>query len=223
MTKIEPHKYFEGVFWVDNKLATENLVPGEQVYGEKLVKVKEKEYRIWDDTRSKPAAAIHKKLHHFPLRKTMKILYLGIASCTTASHFSDIIGREGIIYGIEISERVLRESIRVAEKRQNIVPILSDGRKPEEYSWVEQVDLVYADIAIRDQSDVLIRNAEMFLKPDGYSMIAIKARSIKVTEKPSVIYKQERKKLESFFNIIDFVTLEPYERDHCMFVLKRKK
>lgn len=222
MSKIRQHQKFENVFWIDNRLATENLTPGEQVYGERLVKVKGKEYRLWDATRSKPAAAIHKKLHHFPLKKGMKILYIGFASATTGSHFSDIIGKKGLIYGIEISERTLREALPVSKKRGNILPILADARMPENYSWIEQVDLLYADIAIKDQSDVLIRNAKIFLKPNGFAMIAIKARSIDVTEKPSVIYKKERKKLEEFFTVTDFVTLNPYERDHGFFVLKKK-
>jgi fibrillarin-like pre-rRNA processing protein len=222
MVKVKPHKHFENVFWVDGKLATENLVPGEQVYGEKLMKVDKKEFRVWDAKRSKPSAAIYKGLHHFPLKKGMKVLYLGFASSTTGSHFSDIVGKEGLIYGIEISERVLRESLPVAKKRGNIVPILADARKPEEYPWIEGVDLIYADIAVKEQSEILIRNAKMFLKKGGFGMIAIKARSIDVTKKPKFVYKEQRKILERFFHITDFVTLDPYEKDHCVFVLKRK-
>lgn len=222
MVKIKPHKNFENIFWLDKKLCTENLIPGERVYGERLIKTKKGEFREWDARRSKPSAAIYKGLHHFPLKKGMKVLYLGFASSTTGSHFSDIIGKDGIIYGIEISERVLREALPVAKVRGNIVPLLADARMPDTYPWIEQVDLVYADIAIKDQSVVLIRNARVFLKSGGFGMIAIKARSIDVTEKPKIVYKNERKKLEEFFNITDFVTLEPYERDHCMFILKSK-
>ena len=85
--KIEPHKKFPGVFYVDKNLATVNLVPGEKVYGEQLIKDKKTEYRTWDNFRSKPAAAIKKGLKEFPLKEGMKVLYLGIASGTTASHF----------------------------------------------------------------------------------------------------------------------------------------
>lgn len=222
MAKLKPHKHFENVFWVNGKLGTQNLTPGKKVYGEKLIKSRGREFRLWDARRSKPAAAIYKKVHHFPVKKGMKILYLGFASSTTGSHFSDVIGKDGVIYGIEISERILREALPVAKERGNIVPILADARKPEKYPWIEQVDLIYADIAIRDQSKVLIRNAETFLKSKGFGMIAIKARSIDVTEKPRVIYKQQRKILEKKFNVTDFVTLEPYERDHCFMVLKAK-
>jgi len=222
MVKITPHKKFQDLYWADNRLCTKNLVPGQRVYDEKLIETKQGEFREWDAHRSKPAAAIYKNLHQFLLKKGMKVLYLGVASGTTCSHFSDIVGKEGIIYGIEIGERVLRDLIPVAEKRKNIVPILADARKPEDYPWVEQVDLVYADIAVKEQSEILIRNARMFLKPKGFSMIAIKSRSIDVTKNPKVVYKEQRKILEGFFNVIDFVTLSPYERDHGYFVLKRK-
>jgi len=220
MTKNK--KKFENVFWINGKLATENLVPGKNVYGEKIIKQGNKEFRIWDPTRSKPAAAIYKGLNIFPITKNSKILYLGVASGTTSSHFSDIIGREGIVYGIEISERVLREILVVAKERKNIVPILADARMPEEYSWIEEVDVVYADVAIPDMSEVLIRNSKLFLKDQGYAIIAIKSRSIDVSKNPKQVYKEERDKLEKYFNVLDFVVLDPFERDHGFFVLKKK-
>jgi fibrillarin-like pre-rRNA processing protein len=141
--KIVPQEKFEGVFLIDGKLATVNLLPGVSVYGEQLIKVAKKEYRVWDFYRSKPAAALKKGLKEFPLKKGMSVLYLGAASGTTVSHFSDIVGKEGIIYGVDIAERVLRELIPHAEKRGNIVPILADARLPEKYENMvfDKVDL----------------------------------------------------------------------------------
>src|SRR5512136_201265 len=106
-----PYKDLDGVFLIDGKFATINMVPGRSVYGEPLVKTGGKEYRIWDCYRSKPSAALKKKLKTFPLKRGMSVLYLGVASGTTATHFSDIVGKEGIIYGIDIAERVLRDLI----------------------------------------------------------------------------------------------------------------
>jgi len=150
--RIKPHKKFEGVFLVDGKLATVSLLPGRSVYGEQLVKSGKKEYRIWSLYRSKPAAAIKKGLEKLHLKKGMSIIYLGVASGTTVSHFSDIVGKEGIIYGIDIAERVLRELIPHAEKRGNIVPILADARRPESYEnlVLGKVDLLYEDVASKD-------------------------------------------------------------------------
>lgn len=220
--KAKRHKSFEGVYWIGNRVATKNLTPGKKVYGEKLIKTKDGELRVWDAMRSKPAAAIKKGLKVFPLFVGAKILYLGVASGTTASHFSDIIGAKGLIYGVEVSSRVLRDLLPVAALRKNIVPILANARMPETYRWVEEVDVLYADVAIPDMSEVLIRNAEMFLKKNGWAMIAIKARSIDVTKKPRRVYEEERRKLQKYFKVVDFVVLDPFEKDHCMFVLKKK-
>jgi fibrillarin-like pre-rRNA processing protein len=223
--KIKPHKKFEGIFLIDHQLSTINLTPGQKVYGEELIKEKNIEYRIWDFWRSKPAAAIKNGLKEFPLKKGMKILYLGIASGTTASHFSDIIGREGIIYGVDIAERVLRELIAHAEKRGNIIPFLGDSRKPEDYENVvmEKVDLVYEDVASPDQVQIIIRNAQKFLQPDGVAMIAIKSQSIDVTKDPKQIYKECLEELKKHFEILDKVELDPYEKAHLFVVMRIKK
>jgi len=222
--KVKSHKKFEGIFLVNNKLATENLTPGHRVYGEELVKIKDTEYRIWNFWRSKPAAAIKKGLKTFPLKKGMKILYLGVASGTTSSHFSDIIGEKGIIYGVEISERVLRELVPHAERRGNIIPILADARMPEKYenSVLEKVDCLYADVASPDQIQLLIRNAQKFLKPKSWSIIAIKSQSIDVTKPPRQVYKESLKELEKHFEIIDKIELDPYEKAHLFVVMIMK-
>jgi len=209
---------------IKGRLVTKNLVPGQKVYGEQLIKEKNIEYRVWDIYRSKPAAAIKKGLKDLPIKEGMKILYLGIASGTTASHFSDIVGKEGIIYGIEISQRVLRELVAIAEKRGNIVPILADARKPEEYenSILEKVDLVYEDVASDDQIPILIRNSEKFLKEDGFAMIAIKSQSIDVTKDPKKVYKESLKEFEKHFEILAKVELDPLEKAHMFVVMKKK-
>jgi fibrillarin-like pre-rRNA processing protein len=223
--KIKPHKKFEGIFLVDHQLATVNLTPGNKVYGEELIKEKSIEYRIWDFWRSKPAAAIKNGLKEFPLKGGMKVLYLGIASGTTASHFSDIVGREGIIYGVDIAERVLRDLISHAEKRGNIIPILADTRKPEEYdnTVMEKVDCLYEDVASPDQIQILIRNAQKFLKLDGFAMIAIKSQSIDVTKEPKQTYKECLEELEKYFEVLDKIELDPYEKAHLFVVMKMKK
>lgn len=207
---------------IEDKLATINLVPGDRVYGEELVKIGGKEYRIWDHWRSKPAAAIKKGLKEFPLKKGMKILYLGIASGTTASHFSDIIDKDGIIYGVDIAERVLRELIRVAERRGNIVPILADARKPGEYQdqIIEKVDCVYEDVSDPDQIQILIRNCEKFLRPKGFAMIAIKSQSIDVIKDPRQVYKECLEELEKHFEILNKIELDPYEKAHLFVVMR---
>jgi fibrillarin-like pre-rRNA processing protein len=72
-TSVEPHLTFREIFWVtfedgSKRLATKNLAPGRTVYGERLVKSKDLEYRIWDAFRSKLAAAIMKGLKTVPIQ-----------------------------------------------------------------------------------------------------------------------------------------------------------
>jgi fibrillarin-like pre-rRNA processing protein len=222
--EVKLREKFERVFLIGDKIATINLTPGHKVYGEELIKIDKVEYRVWDKWRSKPAAAIAKKLKEFPVKKGMKILYLGIASGTTASHFSDIIGKEGLIYGVELSERVLRELIPRAELRGNILPILADSRKVESYENIvsEKVDLVYEDVADPDMIRILIWNCEKFLKPEGYATIAIKSQSIDVTKDPKETYKECLTELEKHFEILDKVELDPFEKAHMFVVMKMK-
>jgi fibrillarin-like pre-rRNA processing protein len=68
----------------------------------------------------------------------------------------------------------------------------------------------------------MIRNADQFLKPNGFAMIAIKARSINVVKDPKEIYRQEIAKLKKHFKILEKVRLDPYERDHLFLVMKMK-
>ncbi|MFH1364035.1 MAG: fibrillarin-like rRNA/tRNA 2'-O-methyltransferase [Candidatus Aenigmatarchaeota archaeon] len=212
---------FPSVFKKDKQILTKNLVPGFKSYG-KLVTIQGKEYEIWDPKKSKAAAGIMNGLKNFPIKKGIKILYLGISSGSTSSFFSDIIEESGIIYGVEISERSIRDLNPVADKRGNIVPILANAKLPENYAWVEKVDVIYQDVATDDQSEILIRNCEKFLKPDGFAMLAIKSRSIDVIKDPKEVYKQEIKKLDKHFKILEKIILDPWEKDHMFLVMKWK-
>ncbi len=223
VVRVYEHPQYPRVYVVELddgslRLATENLVPGQRVYGERLYKYQDKEYREWNAYRSKLAAALLKGLEELPIKEGHKILYLGIAAGTTASHVSDIVGKNGMVYGIEFAPRVMRELIVVCKDRRNILPILGDARKPHMYRHlVEQVDGIYCDVAQPEQASLLADNADMFLKDGGYILLAIKARSIDVTKSPSEVYKKEIDTLkERGFEIVDVVHLEPFDRDHAM-------
>lgn len=220
---IKPHEKYHSVYVVELddgsiRLATRNLVPGHRVYGERLFRYMNIEYREWNAYRSKLAAALMNGIAEQPIREGDIILYLGVASGTTASHISDIIGLKGRIYGLDIAPRVMREFIVVADVRKNLYPILGDARKPHEYRHVvETVNGIYADIAQPEQASIVADNADMFLRENGYLLLAIKARSIDVTKEPSEIYRREINTLrDRGFEIRDVVHLEPFDRDHAM-------
>jgi fibrillarin-like pre-rRNA processing protein len=214
----------QNIFWFqidgEKKLATENLVPKNQVYNEKLVKIKGTEYRIWNPFRSKLAATIMNGLRDFPFMQKSSVLYLGVSTGTTISHISDIVGQNGIIFGIEHTSRVARDFLdRVASYRKNIIPIIQDARKPQEYfSVFKKVDVVYVDIAQPDQTDIAINNCKMYLKSNGYLFLVIKTRSIDVTKDPKKVISNEIKKLESLFEIKQIINLHPYDKDHAIVI-----
>jgi fibrillarin-like pre-rRNA processing protein len=229
--KVKPHENFEGVYYLhledgSRRLATRNLSPSKNVYGERLVKHKGTEYRLWEPYRSKLAAAILKGLKTLPIRPDHKVLYLGAASGTTASHVSDIVGEAGHVYCVEFAPRSIRELVNnVCEFRMNMSPILADARLPLRYSaLVEKADDVYCDIAQPEQAKILADNADLYLKNGGWIMLAVKARSIDVTKEPSEVYKREVETLEKRgFEILEVIHLEPYEKAHAMVVAQTQK
>jgi fibrillarin-like pre-rRNA processing protein len=212
------------IFWFqidgEKKLATENLIPKNQVYNEKLVKIKGTEYRIWNPFRSKLAATIMNGLKDFPFMQKSSVLYLGVSTGTTISHISDIVGQNGIIFGVEHTSRVARDFLdRVVSYRKNIIPIIQDARKPQEYfSVFKKVDVVYVDIAQPDQTDIAIDNCKMYLKSNGYLFLVIKTRSIDVTKDPMKVVSNEIKKLDPLFEIKQTINLHPYDKDHVIVI-----
>lgn len=226
---VKPHPRFPEIYWVTvedgtRKLATKNFAAGTVVYGERLVSFKGDEYRLWDPYRSKFAAAILKGLDTVPISADHRVLYLGAASGTTASHISDIVGEGGHVHCVEFASRSLRELVNnVCVFRYNMSPILSDARLPESYSrMVGRVDNIYCDVAQPEQARVLADNADVFLADGGWVMLAIKAQSIDVTKAPSVVYQKEISILEARgFRISQVVGLEPYDKAHAMVVAQK--
>jgi fibrillarin-like pre-rRNA processing protein len=85
-----------------------------------------------------------------------------------------------------------------------------------------KVDCVYCDIAQPEQARLLADNADVFLKPSGWGMLAVKAQSIDVTKEPDAVYQQEAEVLRKRgFEVKEIVRLEPYDKAHAMIVAQR--
>lgn len=211
-----------GVYFIEDGqrlLATRNLAPGRKVYGEELVIVDGLEYRLWNPTRSKLGAAIMRGLKNNPIKPGARVLYLGVASGTTCSHVSDIIGDSGHVWGVDFAPRPIRDLIdHVARYRKNITPILGDARQPQSYSLqVPKVDTIFADVAQPDQADIVVKNARLYLKRGGYAMLSIKSRSVDVGRQPEEVYSEQVEILRlGGFIIEELMTLDPFEVDHAL-------
>ncbi|CAG7924389.1 unnamed protein product [Penicillium olsonii] len=228
---IEPHRH-AGIFVArggkEDMLVTKNLTPGEAVYGEKRISVEgpanedgavtKVEYRVWNPFRSKLAAGVLGGLDEIYIKPGAKVLYLGSASGTSVSHVADIVGPTGNVYAVEFSHRSGRDLIGMATHRTNVIPLVDDARHPLRYRMlVPLVDVIFADVAQPDQARIVGLNAHMFLKDGGGVIVSVKANCIDSTAKPEVVFAKEVQKMrEEKIKPKEQLTLEPFERDHCI-------
>lgn len=210
--KLPPHAIISG-----RDIATENLVPGQQVYDEDRFKKDGKEYRKWNPKKSKLCAAILKGMD-IHLAEDLLTLYLGVSSGTTASHLSDIC-RKGMVFGVDPAPRVMRDFYMLSKTRENLAPVFAGAEFPEKYSaLVPKVDFVYQDVAQRAQAEIFLKNCGAFLKKGGRGLLMVKARSIDVRRAPAQVFSEVKRKLEAGgMKVLQEARLEPFERDHVAF------
>ncbi|KAK8136939.1 Fibrillarin [Apiospora sp. TS-2023a] len=214
---VEPHRH-EGIFVSRGKedhLLTRSVAPGLEVYGEKRISVDDTskdadgapvstkvEYRVWNPFRSKLAAGVIGGIDNIYMKPGSRVLYLGAASGTSVSHVSDLVGPSGNVYAVEFSHRSGRDLVNMAQSRTNVIPIVEDARHPSP-----------------DQARIVALNAHMFLKVGGGVVISIKANCIDSTAAPEAVFAQEVQKLRAeHIKPQEQLTLEPYERDHCIVI-----
>lgn len=217
------HKRLRGIYLEGKRIFTKNLLKGISHFNEKLLTANSVEYREFDPRRSKLAAAILKDISQIGIREGNIVLYLGAAHGYTPSFISDIIGNDGFVFALDSAPRVVRDLVYVCEIRKNISPIIADANQPDSYlHLVSESDVVYQDIAQRNQLEIFLKNCRIFLKNGGFALLAVKARSIDVSKEPRSIFEHARKELEREMTIVDYRILEPLQKDHAFFVCKKK-
>ncbi|MGN1044627.1 MAG: fibrillarin-like rRNA/tRNA 2'-O-methyltransferase [Candidatus Methanomethylophilaceae archaeon] len=210
------------VFTDRGRLYTRSFDHGRRVYGERLVNAGGIEYREWNPSRSKLSAYLSVGGQAYPLRHDSTVLYLGAANGTTVSHVSDIVP-DGTVYAVEFSPRSFRDLVRMSESRENVNPILADATDPSGYSFaVGRVDIVYSDVAQKNQADILADNMDMY--GARYGILCIKARSEDVAARPEEVFEAARRRLvERGLRIREMRSIEPYEKDHVVIVAERPR
>jgi len=210
-----------GVFKEGKQFYTINpeYCKGKKVYNEKIKRIKGVEYRSWNPYRSKFSSALINGIE-IEIKDNYNILYLGAATGTTVSHFSDIL-TNGTIYAVENSPVSMKKLLELTKIRKNIVPIFNDAFHPDRYiTIVPKVDLIYQDISQRNQAEIFNVNIEKYLKPEQKAIIMVKARSIDVSLPPKkAIQKVITHLEEKHVKIIDNINLAPYEKDHAAIIV----
>lgn len=183
------------------------------VYGERVLKG----HRVWDPYRSK-YAAMHAKGQLVELDAGMVVLYLGAANGTTVSHFADYVE---CVYAVEFAPLPMQDLIMVSNTRKNIVPIMADASRPAFYApMVEEVDLVYQDVAQPDQAGIFLKNMP-FLKPGGTGILMLKTRSVDVTKEPDDVLHEAIDMISPHAEICGQCWLDPYHRDHAAVICRK--
>lgn len=214
---------FDGIYTEGKNIYTKNLIQGKKVYGERLIREGNLEYREWDAYRSKYGAAIKNGLSKSIFFEGCTAIYLGSAEGTTVSHVSDIVGEKGAVFCIDVSEIAMNKLTKLAESRENLYPILNDAQKTDNYKeyFENKADCMFQDISQRNQADIFTRNAQ-FLKKGGLAALALKTKSISQSEAKEDILESEIKVLQKEFEIIQTISIEPYEKHHYMILMRKK-
>lgn len=116
---------------------------------------------------------------------------------------------------------MFRQLVTNCGPRPNMMPVLADATRPGGYGFVtDRADVVYEDVAQKGQADILADNMDAFGAEWG--MVAVKARSEDVSAQPAAVFDRTADRLaERGFRIADRRSLEPFEKDHAMIVVRR--
>lgn len=190
------------------------------LFGEKIISYMGNRVRHWDPKRSKLAAAILNGMDIMPIRQDSSVVYLGASTGTTVSYISDICSK-GRIYAIEVSFESFYKLLSLAEKRNNIIPVLEDANMPERYSFfVENPDLIYQDIAQRNQVQIFNTNADAFPEVRK-AILVIKTRSISSRQDENAILATALSGLKNFKPVKSY-KLTPYDQANYLVYMERK-
>ena len=210
-------------------LWTRNAVKGISVRGERRKRDGRIEWRRWDPTRSKVAAAILRtrgEPSYLLPTPGSTCLYLGASSGGTVSHIHDFVcGADnhhgGQLVAVEISPRMVRDLVKLSDMRPGLVPVLGDARKPEQVAAFirGKANWIHQDLSIADQAETFVKMATSFLSPGGIGLLSLKAASERSSEGDdnSRFQKAEQILRDSDLVFQERMDLKGLEEQHVVF------
>jgi len=164
----------------------------------------------WNPYKSKLSAYILGGGKKWPFTDKKIVLYLGAAEGNTVRFISDIC-HQGRIIAVDISPIAMAELLLLVEKKKNIIPCLEDAHFPRKYKLhTNKPDIIYQDIAQRDQLDIFLRNYAYY-KPNC-GLLMLKSRSIQGKE--NEIFRNCEKKLEENFVFVENIDISKWAKGH---------
>ena len=214
-------------------LWTRNAVRGVSVRGERRKTDARIEWRAWDPSRSKVAAALLRTANDPSqlLPETgSTCLYLGASFGSTVSYIHDQVCGAGNHHGgqvvaVEIAPRAMRDLSELASIRPGLVPVLGDARQPQTVApYIRgKADWMHQDLSIADQAETFVRMAGAFLRPGGTGLLSLKAASERSSDgdDDSRFAKAARILRESNLDVIERIDLKGLEEQHVVFHVRK--
>lgn len=112
---------------------------------------------------------------------------------------------EGCVYMVEHDPDCAEVLVNMSKRHPNTLPILKDAHHPETFGDQinEPVDVIIADLRVPDQADIMLLNAERFLK-DGGGVVHLMDATIDTAEEVEKLLQARR------FKPKEQLTLQPY-------------
>lgn len=211
---MNPRLRPEGKNWL-----TLSLVPGQKVYGERLITEGKNVWREWNPFRSKLAAGLCSGLKELPIEEGNIVLYLGSAEGTTVSHVSDLVGEGGLVVGVDVSPKAMVTFAGLVESRSNILPVLGDASMPEDYAkelGEFSADVIVQDVSQKNQAEIFVRNMEALGKKGTQGLLVIKSRSVDFSKPPEQVLAAELKIIKKHYSVLQIVNLNLFEKGHFL-------
>ena len=214
-------------------LWTRNAVRGVSVRGERRKTDARIEWRFWEPSRSKVAAALLRTANDPSqlLPETgSTCLYLGASFGSTVSYIHDQVCGAGNHHGgqvvaVEIAPRAMRDLSELASIRPGLVPVLGDARQPQTVApYIRgKADWMHQDLSIADQAETFVRMAGAFLRPGGTGLLSLKAASERSSDgdDDSRFAKAARILRESNLDVIERIDLKGLEEQHVVFHVRK--
>ena len=226
----KPIKLAWGIRREGRSLWTRNAVKGVSVRGERRKRDGRNEWRLWNPNRSKVAASILKTNRDASAllpESGSTCLYLGASSGGTVSHIHDNVCGAGNHHGgqvvaVDISPRMMRNLVKLAERRQGLVPVLADARNPLAVApYIRgKADWLHQDLSIGDQAETFVRMTSAFLKQGGATLLSLKAASERWMEGgDDARFEHTKSIIEDcqHLELLEVIDISVFEEQHAVF------
>ena len=174
---------------------------------------------VRDMARSKLDVLISKKEYiREAFEEQDSILYLGAGAGATLTLMRQLAPRS-VIYAVEFAPLPMAQLVDSFRDDSKVIPILADASHPERYAFlVEDVGMIYQDVAQPEQAHIAIKNAFYFLRDGGMLIMMCKLRSINSTLPTKQVVQSQEETLGRAFCMTDVINMSPSHRDHVCFV-----